>query len=341
MAIVKGGVSVSHRAYQKAERCMGINRRNFLKLAAAAAGGATVSYAGEAPKSGTEPAAHMGCLVDTTLCIGCRQCETACNTRNKLPKPDRPFADRTVCRQERRPTDSTFTVINEYPGSPSPDQSQVGQTYAKVQCMHCLAPACVSACIVGAMTKAGDGAVVYNPAICLGCRYCQVACPFEIPAYEFSDPVTPRVRKCEFCVDRAQGTGANPTCAAACPTEALVFGKRSDLITLARDRLEKRPDRYLRHIYGEKEMGGTSWLYLVGRPAVELGLMDLPDEPSPELTEAIQHGIFKYGIIPIVFYGLLGSIMGYNRRRARIDQQTLRRDHPPEDPVGPTAGAGA
>ena len=318
-----------------------MNRRKFLKLAVVATGGAaaTMVDVSAAQNSVSErAAAHVGCLVDTTLCIGCRQCEIACNTRNKLPKGDLLLMDRTVSRKERRPTDTAFTVVNEYSGNPSPDQPQVRQTYAKVQCMHCLTPACVSACIVGAMTKASDGAVVYNPAICLGCRYCQVACPFEIPAYEFSAPLKPRVRKCEFCTDHAKGTGANPACAAACPTEALVFGKRSDLITLARDRVRKRPDRYQEHIYGEKEMGGTSWLYLVGRAPVELGLLDLPDKASPELTEAIQHGIFKFGIIPIAFYGLLGSIMWYHRRRAGNGEPGKRQDCIPEATQGPMSG---
>jgi Fe-S-cluster-containing dehydrogenase component len=307
---------------------MHINRRNFLKLAAVVTGAAGASSTGAATQNfGTEPvASHVGCLVDTTLCIGCRQCEIACSTRNKLPKSDPPLADRTVYRKERRPTDTAFTVVNEYSGKPSPDQPKVKQTYAKVQCMHCLTPSCVSACIVGAMTKAGDGAVVYNPEICLGCRYCQVACPFEIPAYEFSEPLKPRVRKCEFCTDHTQGTGANPACAAACPTEALVFGKRSDLITLARDRIQKRPDRYLGRIYGEKEMGGTSWLYLVGRPTAELGLLDLPDKVPSHLTEAIQHGIFRYGAIPMVFYGLLGCIMWYNKRKEENGMQDKSED---------------
>jgi ferredoxin len=178
--------------------------------------------------------------------------------------------------------------------------------------MHCLDPSCVSACIVGALTKSVDGAVVYNPTICIGCRYCQVACPFEIPAYEFHEPLTPRVRKCEFCADRTRGTGANPACASSCPTEALVFGRRAELLTMAKDRLKQRPDRYISHVYGENEVGGTSWLYLTGRPVQEIGLLDLPEKAPPRLTENIQHGIFRYGMIPIAFYGLLSYLWHRN-----------------------------
>ena len=296
---------------------MKLNRRALLKLGLAATSGAAVpALAAQEPQpSKAKPASspdYVGVLVDTTLCIGCRKCEEACNRRNHLPRTAESFADRDVLRTFRRPTETAFTVVNRFPGSPSPDQAGLPQTYCKVQCMHCLYPSCVSACIVGALTKSPDGAVVYNSTICIGCRYCQIACPFEIPAYEFHEPLTPRVRKCEFCTDRAKGAGANPACAASCPTEALVFGRRADLVAMAKERLKKRPDRYLDHIYGDTEVGGTSWLYLTGRPVQEIGLLKLPETPPPQLTEAIQHGIFRYGAIPVAFYGLLAGIMWFN-----------------------------
>jgi len=290
------------------------NRRTLLKLgllstsALAGAPGAAGASPSEPPRSDS-----MGVLADTTLCIGCRKCEEACNRRNRLPRGVESFADRDVLRSFRRPSATAFTVVNRFPGSPSADQSAVADTYAKVQCMHCLYPSCVSACIVGALTRSPDGAVVYDSAICMGCRYCQVACPFEVPAYEFNEALAPRVRKCEFCADRTRGTGANPACAASCPTEALVFGRRADILAMAKDRIKRRPDRYLNHVYGETEVGGTSWLYLTGRPVTEVGLLDLPDAPPPKLTEAIQHGIFRYGIIPIAFYGVLAGLMWRNR----------------------------
>jgi len=300
---------------------MRFSRRTFLKwsLGAAAASAPTLLAQGDPSKPEPRASAveQSGCLVDTTLCIGCRKCEEACNRRNKLPRPDAPFTDTAVFRNERRPSGKALTVVNEYTGSPSPDQSWARQTYVKVQCLHCLTPSCVSACIVGAMTKAKDGSVVYNPKICLGCRYCLVACPFQIPAYEYGNAVTPRVRKCEFCADPARGTGADPACAASCPTEALVFGKRTALLTLAKDRLAKRPDRYVDRIYGEKEVGGTSWLYLFGRPAGEIGLLEVPQSAPAHLTESIQHGIFRYGLIPISIYGALGGLMWFNQRKSR------------------------
>jgi formate dehydrogenase iron-sulfur subunit len=296
-----------------------IKRRSFLLASLGAAAAAAPRLWGRSGSASSPAAAPLsgqaGCLVDTTLCIGCRKCEEACNRRNALPRPELSFADRSAFRRERRPSGTAFTVVNEYAGSPSPDQAASKLTYVKVQCQHCLTPSCVSACIVGAMTRASDGAVVYNPKICLGCRYCMVACPFQIPAYEYDVSLNPRVRKCEFCASFIDKTGADPACAAACPTEALVFGERASLLLLGQDRIKKRPDRYIDHIYGETEAGGTSWLYLTGRPGTEVGLLDVGGTIPAKATESIQHGIFRYGIIPLSVYGALGGILWLNQRK--------------------------
>ena len=315
-----------------------LDRRSFLKLGlAAAAGTAAPLQAETGEKNHPLSPDYVGVLVDTTLCIGCRKCEEACNRRNRLPRTAESFSDREVLRTFRRPTESAFTVVNQFPGSPSPDQASLPMTFAKVQCMHCLIPSCVSACIVGALTKAPDGAVLYNPTICMGCRYCMVACPFEVPAYEYHTPLTPKVRKCEFCTEHAKGTGANPACAAACPTETLVFGLRADLLAIAHKRLEERPDRYVQHIYGENEVGGTGWLYLTGRPVNQIGLLDLPGRAPALRTEAIQHGIFKYGILPVAFYGTLAGIMWYNKRR-NPEHEPAEEIPPPEPPAADKEG---
>ena len=311
---------------------MDSRRRALLKLCLAAGTGVAASPLlardSQATNEKLLPSPdYVGVLVDTTLCIGCRKCEEACNRRNHLPRTAESFSDRDVLRTFRRPSESAFTVVNQFPGSPSHDQAGLPQTFVKVQCMHCLYPSCVSACIVGALTKESDGAVVYNPTICIGCRYCQVACPFQIPAYEFNVALKPRVRKCEFCADRTKGTGANPACAASCPTEALVFGRRAEMVAMAKERLKRRPDRYVNHIYGETEVGGTSWLYLTGRPVDEIGMLNLPDSAPPHRTEEIQHGIFKYGVLPIAFYGVLSALMWYNHRQ-----------HPDEGPDGNNEG---
>ncbi|MFO7652333.1 MAG: 4Fe-4S dicluster domain-containing protein [Candidatus Krumholzibacteriia bacterium] len=290
-----------------------MSRRRFLGTAvgAAVAGLPSGARAEHAPPDRPQ----VGCLVDTTLCIGCRKCEEACHRANGLPLPEGSFADRHVFRQTRRPNADAFTVVNSYPGEPSRVQLERDETFVKVQCMHCLDPACVSACLVGALTRSATGPVVYDADKCIGCRYCLVACPFEIPAYEYLDPVTPRMRKCTFCADRQRQTGTPPACAAACPVEAIQFGDRNELLNLAHRRIEERPDRYLDHVYGEREVGGTSWLYLTGRPPTDIDLLDLPEEAPPRLTESIQHGIFDHGAAPLAFYAGLAGLMWLIRRK--------------------------
>jgi formate dehydrogenase iron-sulfur subunit len=298
-----------------------MKRRDFLHLGAGAAAVAALGRAGgaraEGPLADKVRGARAGCLVDTTLCIGCRQCEEACNRANHLPRPERPFRDLGVLRDPRRMTHAAFTVINAYPGPPSAELSDRPETFVKSQCMHCLDPACVSACIVGAFTLAEDGPVVYDASRCLGCRYCMVACPFGVPAYEYHAALAPRVRKCEFCKGREGYAGARPACAEACPVEAILFGERGALLELARRRIKRRPDRYLEHIYGEREVGGTSWLYLAGRPFSELGFSALPEQAPPRLTEGIQHGIFRYAAIPTALYAGLAGLMWWTGRRNR------------------------
>jgi formate dehydrogenase iron-sulfur subunit len=149
--------------------------------------------------------------------------------------------------------------------------------------MHCQDPACASVCPVGALHKTADGPVVYNPDICLGCRYCIQACPFGVPRYEWSSRV-PRVRKCDFCADRLAAGKIN-ACAEACPTGATLAGERDALLKEAHSRLAAEPDKYVQKIYGEHDAGGTSVLMLSSIPFSQLGLPDnLPAEPLPLLT---------------------------------------------------------
>jgi len=310
-----------------------LDRRSLVGLGAAAAAGAATQL--EAKERHPVSPDYVGVLVDTTLCIGCRKCEEACNRRNQLPRTAESFSDREVLRRFRRPSENAFTVVNQFPGSPSPDQAELPMTFAKTQCMHCLIPSCVSACIVGALTKQPDGAVVYDRTICIGCRYCLVACPFEVLAYEYDTALAPRVRKCEMCTGTTDKGGADPACAAACPTEALVVGKRADLLAIAHKRLEERPDRYMQRVYGEHEVGGTGWLYLSGRPVEEIGMLTLPERAPALRTEAIQHGIFKYGILPIALYGALAGIMWLNHRRQEPDEE-----EPAFEPAEPAAKGG-
>ncbi|WDP92558.1 MAG: hydrogenase 2 operon protein HybA [Desulfobacter sp.] len=288
---------------------MKLSRRSFFKFVGASGASVVAAPSSADAWQSKAPPDPFGCLVDLTRCVGCRKCEEACAQVNQLPEPERPGCQCTVFEKNRRPDHQAFTVVNRYfTGKLDPFHKPM-PTFAKVQCMHCQDPACVSACIVGALTKDETGAVRYDVTKCIGCRYCMVACPFEIPAYEYFDPVTPRVRKCTFCYDRISGEGGLPGCATICPTEALTFGKRATLLTVAKKRLKENPGKYISHIYGEKEVGGTSWLYISSVPFDKVNLPQLPETPSPKLAETIQHSLFSYLWSPIALFGVLGAFM--------------------------------
>lgn len=290
---------------------MEINRRHFLKISGALAATSLTSKRrnAEAANGSEKYSDAYGCLVDTTLCVGCRKCEEACNERHGLPKPKESYDEMTVLENERRMDETSYTVVNKYyPKNIGTLTWRTRPTFVKFQCMHCNDPSCVSACIVGALRKQPNGAVIYDVKKCIGCRYCMVACPFQVPAYEYNNALAPEVRKCTFCFKYVK-EGGLPACAQMCPREVITFGKKTDLMRLARWKMKNNPGKYVDHIYGEHEVGGTSWLYIASEPFETIGFPKLDTEAPPRLTEAIQHGLFQYLAAPIGLYLVLGGIM--------------------------------
>jgi Fe-S-cluster-containing dehydrogenase component len=269
------------------------------------------SQAGATPRHFKGYAQSLCVLHDITLCIGCRSCETGCNKVNELPPPAVPFTDLSVLDKKRRTTAKTYTVVNKYLAS----GQEKKPIFFKTQCNHCLEPACASACFVRAFTKTKEGSVTYDSSVCVGCRYCMIACPFEIPTYEYDEPLTPRIMKCTLCHPRIV-QGLLPGCVEACPTEALSFGKREDMIKLARERINKYPGRYVDHIYGEHEMGGTNWLYLSGIPFGAVGMReDLGITPAPELTSG---ALATVPMVAALWPALLTGIYAISKRREKM-----------------------
>jgi Fe-S-cluster-containing dehydrogenase component len=292
---------------------MSISRRRFLGWLGAAGVGTTLGRSAHAA-SNTHFAGYpdsLGVLFDVTRCIGCRKCEEACNKVNELPAPPKPFSDLAVLERKRRTDAKTYTVVNRHENVPGAK----GPLYRKLQCNHCLEPACASACFVSAFAKKSNGAVTYDETVCVGCRYCMIACPFEIPTYEYDKAFTPRIMKCTFCYPRLI-KGQLPGCVEICPAEALTFGKRRNLLKIARERIELFPGRYLEHIYGETEMGGTAWLTISGVPFRELGMReDLGTTPAPELTKG---ALTVVPVVAAMWPVLLTGIYAINQRRDRI-----------------------
>jgi len=292
---------------------MSIDRRNFLKLlgfGTVALGLQPTRAIASIDDSKIKRPDSYGVLCDVTRCVGCRSCEEACNTVNSLPAPEKPFDDYSVFEEKRRPTSKAFTVVNRY-------ETSKGTIFRKVQCNHCLEPACATACLVHAYQKMPEGSVVWDEKVCIGCRYCMHACPFYAPAFEYESPV-PRIRKCTLCYNRIH-EGKLPGCVEACPMEALIFGKRSDLIKIAHERIRKNPDRYLEHIYGELEAGGTSWLYLSAVPFNEVGLnTTVGTYPMAEYTRGFLSSV---PLVLVLWPALLGSFYAFTKRNEEVKKQ--------------------
>jgi formate dehydrogenase iron-sulfur subunit len=288
---------------------MSLNRRNLFRIAGAA-GAATL--AGRALSSATtRGAAHgaVGVLVDTTRCVGCRACEAACSEANRLAPPEKP-GDETVFAARRRTSPSSLTVVNK-----SAEKSPSGEErYAKTQCMHCVTPACASGCVVKALEKTAKGPVVYHEDRCLGCRYCMIACPFGVPKYEYAKAV-PLVKKCTFCAAR-QAQGLPPACTDACPSGALTFGQRADLLEEAKTRIYQNPSRYIHEIYGEDEAGGTSWLYLSDVPFASLALpTEIARQSYPEMADGALSAV---PFVVTLWPPLLMGLYAFSKRRDEV-----------------------
>lgn len=254
-----------------------MNRRDFLKVVVS--GALSVSIAGSIKKSAfaswapVQRKEFFAILVDTTRCIGCRSCERACSESHGLYVPD--LEDRAVFKSIRKTDERRLTVVNRF-------ETERGEIYVKTQCMHCNQPACVAACLVRAMKKREEGPVTWNEN-CMGCRYCMVSCPFDIPKFEYDKPFG-RIMKCDMCYERLKKERV-PACVEACPTEALTFGLRKDILHEAKKRIYSNPGNYYPYIYGETEVGGTGYLYLSAVPFDKLGFsVNLGSRPYPELT---------------------------------------------------------
>ena len=260
-----------------------MDRRSFLKTAGAAGSAALVTGSIEAQEPSHDE--FIGCLTDTTRCIGCRACEVACAEAHGLPVPD--VINDGALEMERKTSTEQWTVVNRY-------ETDKGTVYAKKQCMHCWQPACAAACLTNAMYKTQEGPVIWRANKCMGCRFCMVSCPFVIPRFEY-DSANPKIQKCILCYERLE-EGQIPACVETCPVDALQFGTRREMERIAQNRVANHPNDYVDHIYGQHEVGGTGWLYLSAVPFDQIGFRtDLSHEPVPALTQN-----FLYSV-PIVF----------------------------------------
>ena len=254
---------------------MTLSRRDFLKVAGLTIGGALAAPgSAQASSAGSaDPNEYVAMLYDATICVGCNACTNACRQWNHTtPEPDA----RLLYDAPKELSVHTWTMIQLY-------QGEKESSFVKRQCMHCVDPACVSGCPVQALQKTAAGPVTYNKDRCIGCRYCMYTCPFHVPRFEWDKAQLPVIAKCTLCADRiADGNG--PACAEICPTGALIWGKRGNLIAEAEKRISENPAKYVNHVYGKDDAGGTSVMYISGVPFEKLGLEDLGTKPIPEIS---------------------------------------------------------
>ncbi|MBI5083532.1 MAG: 4Fe-4S dicluster domain-containing protein [Acidobacteria bacterium] len=238
-------------------------------------------------------------LYDSTLCVGCRQCEEACSTRWKLPYNEKIAAEEVISSHK-------LTAIRTH-----------GERFSRKMCMHCQDPACASVCPVGALHKTAEGPVIYEEDRCMGCRYCMAACAFQVPTYEW-DARLPKVRKCDMCSDRTSKGGVT-RCSEACPAGASLTGDRDELIAEARKRIREKPGDYYPRVYGIEEVGGTAVLMIAAVPFEQLGFSkNVPKQALPALTwNALAH------VPDVVVMGsvLMGGVYWISHRREEVAKE--------------------
>ena len=323
---------------------MSMDRRQFLKgvLAGGAAAATCTPTIAEARGNLTMPPQAMGLLYDSTLCIGCKACVAACKESNHLP-PDY-SSEGDVWDTPLDLSGKTKNIIKMYKHGTglTKDSETDGYAFMKHSCLHCVDPSCVSACPVSAMRKdPATGVVSYDEKDCIGCRYCIVACPFDVPRFQYDTPF-PKIVKCELCNHLKEGDKFQySACAQVCPTGATLYGPTAALKVEAQRRLSLKPGEatvyprgkvgsdntyagkvanYVPKIYGDKELGGTQVLKLSAVPFEKLGMRTLPERSFASVSETMQHTLYGYLITPAVVLGGLVYVAKRNMREETDDQ---------------------
>ncbi len=285
---------------------MALNRRGFFKVLGIAGTTLALGKDLKASPGSNSNIEFRGVLYDSARCKGCRGCEYDCADANGLPLPEPGQKIPMV----RNTSELKRTVVNEY-------NTSKGPVFIKMQCMHCNEPACVAACLTMAMHKTTAGPVVWDGDKCMGCRYCMVSCPFEIPKFEYHS-ANPRIQKCDMCYNRLK-TGEPPACAANCPNDALFYGTRRQLIKEARKRIVENPELYTDYLYGEHEAGGTCWLYLSPVGFKELGMKtDIQKASYPALTKGFLYAVPS---VFVLFPALLAGIHQATKKDKTIGEE--------------------
>lgn len=257
-----------------------INRRKFIGVTGAIGASTLFPQTGTTKNDPTTMEESYSILYDATRCIACRSCVQRCKDVNNLkPEPNEIDGVPFYMPTDLSPND--WTVIQVYKDEAEGEINTPNKwSFIKKNCMHCIHPSCVAACPVAALQKTEKGPVLYDEHRCMGCRYCMIACPYNVPRYEWRDR-SPRVQKCTF----------DGACVTACPVGALTDGPRNAMIKEAHHRIDEHPDTYVNHVYGEHEGGGTGYLIIAGIHHIKFGLPLLDKAAHSTYADAIMSGL--------------------------------------------------
>jgi len=321
---------------------MNVDRRDFFKIFSAGVVTASTAKNALARESKQLPKDAVGILYDATVCIGCKACEVGCKTRNNKTaehNTEQQFGVNHTWDSSADLSVNTLNKIKVYKGKSADNLSEF--SFTKSACMHCVDPDCVSVCPTSALQKDPvNGIVSWDIDACCGCRYCQMACPFNIPKFEYGETF-PKIIKCEMC-QHVIADGGIPGCCEWCPCGASVYGKVEDLLTEAHKRINmavgteydypvaqldskitaRKPSaKYINYVYGENENGGTQYIMLSAIPFEKLGMPLLPDQTEAVLSEGIQHTLYKGLIAPLVVFGGLAFAAHRSMKNEGIEEK--------------------
>lgn len=225
------------------------------------------------PAPGIREGPEYAKLVDISRCIGCKGCEVACKEWNELGiEPTENFGS----FQSHRDLSPDTWLLMRF--TESEVDGQFNWLIKKDACLHCEEPGCLLACPApGAIVQYENGIVDFNQANCIGCQLCVSGCPFDIPRFSTE---TRKVYKCNMCIDRVEA-GLEPACAKTCPTNAISWGTKEDMVRLGEQQVERLRARGLTNavLYDPPGVGGTHMMYVVPH-GDQLEQYDLPADPT-------------------------------------------------------------